>query len=122
MEFLIEHLSLIFSYFTGILITWGLYLGYEHHNVISFNKTVDNSHCLADEIQMKFLFVMSLILAAILFVFPTSITHILDILFGLEIWYAVSLSRISVNVYKSLKLIHEITPKLDHPKHIGPVL
>jgi len=113
MDFLVENISTIFCYFTGILIAWSSYLSYEHYKIICFKKDINESPCKYDMIQMIFLIMVSLFLILSLFVFPTSITPILDTLIVLEIWYAVYLFRVSVNVYKSLKFIHNLTPQIN---------
>lgn len=118
MDFLVENISTIFCYFTGILIVWSSYLSYEHYKIICFKQNMDESPCKYDIIQMFFLILISLFLFLSLFVFSISITPILDTLTVLEIWYAVYLFRVSVNVYKSLKVIHS----LEHPVNISHIL
>ena len=112
MEFLLENLTAIFSYFTGILIAWGLFLGYEHFKIISFAKKIYKQPRKEDVMQMYGLIITSLGLLLGLYAFPTIIIRLVDVLFVLEIWYAVYLLCVTTSVYKSLKFIQKVTPKI----------
>ena len=122
MEFLVEHLTLIFCYFTGMLTAWSLYLSYEHYKIITIAKIIHKRPRKCDTFQMIGLFVASLFLTLSLFAFPNTVTRFLDMLFVLELWYTVYLFYVSANVYKSLKYINKVTTVLESSKHMGHVL
>jgi hypothetical protein len=119
MEFLIEHFSSIFCYFTGALIVWSLYLGYEHHKIISAEKIMFNHPHRVDIIQMIGLFAVSLFLTSSLLAFPNALINFLDVIFILELWYTVFLSHVSANVYKSLQYINKIEKPSQITKEMG---
>lgn len=99
METLLVFLPTIFSFFTGLLISWGVYLGTV---MILFSPKFDNdTHNLIKYICLGCLCTMNIGLLSLLFIFTGfAAFHMVTILF-IEIWYADFLYRMTITPWNT---------------------
>lgn len=112
METILLMLPTIFSFTTGVLIAWGIYLMLVLSSLA--NIIPDGEGKQAKKWCIFFLAATTFTLFSLLFIFPTfAAFHISTIIF-VEIWYATFLYRVNASPWSTP--CHELMQKLNPPK------
>jgi hypothetical protein len=107
-ETLISILPTILSYWTGILLSWGCYVGISYVQILAHHKSDIRGSRDCDVIVAATVWTLNAILVVFLFLLPQSIITLCgDAIIVLDIWYTLFLTYCSIGIRKWLTYRHQ---------------
>lgn len=103
METFLNLLPIIFCYFSGILTVWGITICYKHMSLLQLFKHKHSQIRKHDRLPFIIITFATIFILLNLFVFPQYLSYYTEIMFIVEVWYAVFLSFYTIELFHEKK-------------------